>query len=312
MTTSTAPTRVTASGGTPPRTRSPKVRRSRRDKWAIALMLGIPAAVVLGLVWLPTVFTVVLSFARWDGIGGTSSIEWIGTRNYVDAVEAYPPFQQALQNNLLWLGFLFVVPTILGILLAIVLDRNIRGSRLYQSIFYIPVVLSMALIGFIWQLVYSTEGGVLNTLLGTNVDWLGDPDINIWAVMVAAAWRHTGYVMLLYLAGLKAIDPSVREAAVMDGAGPIRTFFSVVFPLMKNTNLLIIVITVIEALRAFDLVWVINKGRNGLELISALVTANVVGEAGRIGFGSALATVMLAISLVFIALYLAIVLRSKD
>lgn len=312
MTTSTAPTRVTASGGTPPRTRSPKVRRSRRDKWAIVLMLGIPAAVVLGLVWLPTVFTVVLSFARWDGIGGTSSIEWIGTRNYVDAVEAYPPFQQALQNNLLWLGFLFVVPTILGILLAIVLDRNIRGSRLYQSIFYIPVVLSMALIGFIWQLVYSTEGGVLNTLLGTNVDWLGDPDINIWAVMVAAAWRHTGYVMLLYLAGLKAIDPSVREAAVMDGAGPIRTFFSVVFPLMKNTNLLIIVITVIEALRAFDLVWVINKGRNGLELISALVTANVVGEAGRIGFGSALATVMLAISLVFIALYLAIVLRSKD
>lgn len=81
---------------------------------------------------------------------------------------------------------------------------------------------------------------------------------------------------------------------------------------MKPTNLLIIVITVIEALRAFDLVWVINKGRNGLELISALVTANVVGEAGRVGFGSALATIMLVISLVFIALYLWIVMRSDD
>ncbi|MCZ4517131.1 sugar ABC transporter permease [Rhodococcus sp. 14-2483-1-1] len=296
----------------PERVKSPKIRRSVREKWTIALMLGVPAMIVIGLVWIPTVFTVILSFARWDGIGGTSSIEWIGTQNYVDAVQAYPPFQQALQNNVLWLVFLFLVPTVIGILLAILLDKNLKGSRLYQSIFYIPVVLSMALIGFIWQLIYSTEGGVLNSLLGTDVDWLGDPDINIWAVMVAAGWRHTGYIMLLYLAGLKAIDPSVREAAVMDGAGPIRTFFSVIFPLMKNTNLLIIVITVIEALRAFDLVWVINKGRNGLELISALVTANVVGEASRIGFGSALATIMLGISLVFIALYLAIVLRSKD
>ncbi|OZD69236.1 ABC transporter permease [Rhodococcus sp. 05-340-1] len=296
----------------PERVKSPKVRRSVREKWTIALMLGVPALIVIGLVWIPTIFTVILSFARWDGIGGTSSIEWIGTRNYVDAVEAYPPFQQALHNNLLWLAFLFLVPTVIGILLAILLDKNLKGSRLYQSIFYIPVVLSMALIGFIWQLIYSTEGGVLNSLLGTDVDWLGDPDINIWAVMVAAGWRHTGYIMLLYLAGLKAIDPSVREAALMDGAGPVRTFFSVIFPLMKNTNLLIVVITVIEALRAFDLVWVINRGRNGLELISALVTANVVGEAGRIGFGSALATVMLLISLVFIALYLAIVLRSKD
>ncbi|KAA0922885.1 sugar ABC transporter permease [Rhodococcus sp. IEGM 1401] len=296
----------------PERVKSPKIRRSVREKWTIAMMLGVPAMIVIGLVWIPTVFTVILSFARWDGIGGTSSIEWIGTQNYVDAVQAYPPFQQALQNNVLWLVFLFLVPTVIGILLAILLDKNLKGSRLYQSIFYIPVVLSMALIGFIWQLIYSTEGGVLNSLLGTDVDWLGDPDINIWAVMVAAGWRHTGYIMLLYLAGLKAIDPSVREAAVMDGAGPIRTFFSVIFPLMKNTNLLIIVITVIEALRAFDLVWVINKGRNGLELISALVTANVVGEASRIGFGSALATIMLGISLVFIALYLAIVLRSKD
>lgn len=296
----------------PERVKSPKIRRSVREKWTIALMLGVPAMIVIGLVWIPTVFTVILSFARWDGIGGTSSIEWIGPQNYVDAVQAYPPFQQALQNNVLWLVFLFLVPTVIGILLAILLDKNLKGSRLYQSIFYIPVVLSMALIGFIWQLIYSTEGGVLNSLLGTDVDWIGDPDINIWAVMVAAGWRHTGYIMLLYLAGLKAIDPSVREAAVMDGAGPIRTFFSVIFPLMKNTNLLIIVITVIEALRAFDLVWVINKGRNGLELISALVTANVVGEASRIGFGSALATIMLGISLVFIALYLAIVLRSKD
>lgn len=128
-------------------------------------MLGLPAAIVIGLVWIPTVFTVILSFARWDGIGGTSTIEWIGPQNYVDAVQAYPPFQQALHNNVLWLAFLFVFPTILGIFLAVLLDRGLKGSRLYQSIFYIPVVLSMALVGFVWQLIYSTDGGVLNTIL---------------------------------------------------------------------------------------------------------------------------------------------------
>jgi multiple sugar transport system permease protein len=115
--------------------------------------------------------------------------------------------------------------------------------------------------------------------------------------------------MLLYLAGLKGVDPSLREAAAVDGASEGRTFFKVIFPVLRPINIIVLVVTVIESLRAFDLVWVINKGRNGLELISALVTQNVVGEASRIGFGSALATIMLVVSLVFITVYLATVLR---
>jgi multiple sugar transport system permease protein len=130
-------------------------------------------------------------------------------------------------------------------------------------------------------------------------------------VLVAAGWKHAGYIMLLYLAGLKGVDPSLREAAAVDGASPARTFFSVVFPVMRPINIIIIVVTVIEALRAFDIVWVINKGTNGLELISTLVTANVVGEASRIGFGSALATIMLVISLVFITIFLWTVMRGE-
>ena len=111
---------------------------------------------------------------------------------------------------------------------------------------------------------------------------------------MAASWRHVGYIMLLYLAGLKGVDPSLREAAKVDGATERTTFFKVVFPVMAPINIIVLVVTVIESLRAFDLVWVINKGRNGLELISTLVTSNIVGEASRIGFGSALATFMLA------------------
>ncbi|HEY4790573.1 MAG TPA: sugar ABC transporter permease, partial [Actinomycetes bacterium] len=178
--------------------------------------------------------------------------------------------------------------------------------------FFLPVVLSLALIGFIWQLIYSRDQGLLNAVLHTQIDWYGDSRWNLWAVLVAAGWKHAGYIMLLYLAGLKGVDPSLREAAAVDGASPARTFFSVVFPVMRPINIIIIVVTVIEALRAFDIVWVINKGTNGLELISTLVTANVVGEASRIGFGSALATIMLAISLVFITIFLWTVMRGEQ
>ncbi len=186
-----------------------------------------------------------------------------------------------------------MVATPFGMFLAVLLDKEMQGSRIYQTALYLPVVLSLALVGFIWQLFYSQDQGLINAVFGTTIDWYGDPSVNIWAVLVAASWRHVGYIMLLYLAGLKGVDPSLREAAAVDGASEVKTFFRVVFPVMRPINIIVLVITVIESLRAFDLVWVINKGRNGLELISALVTQNVVGEASRIGFGSALATIML-------------------
>ncbi|WP_370463000.1 carbohydrate ABC transporter permease [Nocardiopsis sp. FR26] len=298
----------------PGRPRRPSLRNGRADRITLALMLGVPALLVVGLVWLPALATVALSFTRWDGIGGPETIEWIGAQNYVDAFTIYPPFEPALRNNLVWLVVLFAFPTVLGMLLAVLLDRPLRGGSLYQSAFYMPVVLSLALVGFIWQLVYSRDQGLLNAFLALAadappVDWFGDPDINLYAVLVAAGWRHTGYIMLLYLAGLKAVDPSLREAAAIDGAGPVRTFTRVVFPALLPINLVVVVVTVIDALRAFDIVWVINRGRNGLELISALVTSNVIGEASRVGFGSALAVVMLVISLVFIAVYVSTMLR---
>jgi multiple sugar transport system permease protein len=274
-------------------------------------MVLVPALLVLWLVWLPALGSVALSFARWNGFGSLDTIEWVGLQNFDDITGNYPPFWPAIRHNLIWLGFLFVFPTMLGILLAVILDREMKGGRFYQTAFYLPVVLSLALIGFIWQLFYSRDQGLINEVFGTQVDWYGDPDINLWAVLLATAWRHTGYIMLLYLAGLKGVDPALREAAAVDGASEVRTFFSVVFPVMKPINLIVLVIVVIESLRAFDLVWVINKGRNGLEIIAALVSQNVIGEATRYGFGSALAVIMMLISSVFIAIYLRVVFREQ-
>jgi multiple sugar transport system permease protein len=300
-----------AKAAAPRRRGGRRVQVTGTDRVFLVLMVAIPTLLVLGWVWVPAIASVVLSFARWSGVGGLDTIHWIGAENYRNVFTNYPPFYPALRHNLIWLVFLFVLPTLFGIFLAVLLDRELRFTRFYQTAFFLPVVLSLALIGFIWQLLYSRDQGLLNAVFNTQIDWYGDSRWNLWAVLVAAGWKHAGYIMLLYLAGLKGVDPSLREAAAVDGASQARTFFSVVLPVMRPINIIVIVVTVIESLRAFDIVWVINKGTNGLELISTLVTQNVVGEASRIGFGSALATIMLVISLVFITIFLSTVMRGE-
>lgn len=276
------------------------------------LMAAVPTVLVVGLIWFPALFSVILSFTNWNGIGPLSGIQFIGVQNYVDILTIYPPFWPALTHNVLWLLSLFVIFTPLGMFLAVLVDREIRASRFYQTSFYLPVVLSGALIGFIWQLIYSRDQGLLNVVLGTSIDWYGNPDVNLYAAMVANGWRHTGYIMLLYLAGLKGFDPALGEAAAIDGAGQVKTFFLITFPVLRPTNMIVLVITFIDALRAFDLVWIINQGRNGLELIATLVTANIAGEASRVGFGSALATLMLILSSIFIIIQLRIMVKGDN
>jgi multiple sugar transport system permease protein len=131
-------------------------------------------------------------------------------------------------------------------------------------------------------------------------------------VLLFAGWRHTGYIMILYLAGLKAVDPALKEAAVIDGATPVQTFFRVVFPTMRPINVIVLVITVIESLRAFDIVYAINTGRNGLQLLAVLVVDNIIGEASRIGYGSAVAVILMGVTLVFVITYMINILREEN
>ncbi|MFB6678823.1 carbohydrate ABC transporter permease [Streptomyces sp. NPDC056390] len=279
-------------------------RFTRRDLAVLVVLLGIPVLLDIVIIWGPTLASVGLSFTSWDGIG---DIHWVGGENYRNLVDNYPPFWPAVRHNLLWLAFLGLIATPFGLLLAVLIDRGVRFSRFYQSTLYMPVVLSLAVVGFMAQLILGTDQGVVNTLLDNHenpIDWLGDSDINIWMMMLAASWRHTGYVMILYLAGLKSVDPTLKEAAAIDGANARQTFFRVVFPTLRPVNVIVGVITVIESLRAFDIVYAVNKGRNGLELLSVLITDNVIGEASRIGFGSAIAVVLLTVSLGFIVTFL--------
>jgi len=312
---------ATGPGTRVPGARVPGRRRrlrllTRTDRVVLGLMVAVPTAIELVLIWLPSVASVGLSFTRWDGIS-LDDIRAAGLRNYRYTVQDYAPFWPAVQHNLFWLAALSVIATPFGLLFAVLLDQRIRGSRLYQSVFFLPVMLSLALIGIIWRLIYNQNTGLLNSVLGTAsrpiaVDWLGDSGINLWAAIVAASWKHCGYIMILYLAGLKGIDPELKEAAHLDGASGWQAFWRVVFPTMRPINIVVVVITVIEALRAFDIVWVLNKGTNGLELLSALVIRNLIGEGQDIGVGSAIAVALMAVSLVPIVIYLTRVFRRSD
>jgi ABC-type sugar transport system permease subunit len=289
---------------------------TRRDKLVLGLMVGVPLFFDLALVWGPAIVSIFLSFTNWNGIGSPFDAKVIGLKNYENLIGSYPFFWPAVQHNFLWLAWLMFIATPVGMFLAVLLDREIRGTRIYQTIFYIPVVLSLAVIGIIWQLQYAPEQGFINNVLGRAsndnlIDWLGDPSLNLWAALVATSWRHVGYIMVLYLAGLKAFDPALREAATVDGASERQTFFRVVFPVMMPINVVIVVITTIEALRAFDIAYIINHGKNGLELLSTLITNNAISESNRLGFGSAIAVVLLVISLVPIVTFLIRMLREE-
>jgi multiple sugar transport system permease protein len=312
---------------------------TRRDKIILALIVGIPLFLDVALIWGSLVVDLVWSFTDWRGVGnltgGGLGHRAIGLQNYTQLFDGtYPFFWSAVLHNLFWLAFLMFVATPIGILLAVILDGQIKGLAFYRTVFYLPVVLSLALIGIIWQLQYAPDwnrgfiNGTLHVigydlpvvkdlpLVGqwfrdvSTTDWVGGP-LAIIPTVIAATWRHVGYICILYLAGLKSFDPALREAAAIDGANARQTFFRVVFPVMKPINIVIIVITMIESLRAFDLAYITNGGRSPLELLSTLITNNAISESDRIGFGSAIALILAVVSLVPIVGFLVVTMREE-
>lgn len=287
-----------------------------RDRWIALAMVGIPALLHIGLVWIPTISSIFLSFTNWNGIR-FSDMEWVGLKNYDQIFTVFQRnFYQALLNNIVLMIFLFIFPTALGIFLAYLLDKNLRGTRIYQAVYFTPVVLSLAVVGFIWKsVIYSPENGLATQLFADGSrNWLGDQSYlirigevgisrNFIAILIAIAWRHTGYIMVLYLAGLKSVDPTLREASLLDGSNEWQTFRHVIFPSLKPINVVIVVITVIEALRAFDIIYVLDTPRR-TEVLSILTTNNLLGEGGgNVGRGSAYATILFVLCFGFVIWY---------
>ncbi|HYS97660.1 MAG TPA: sugar ABC transporter permease [Candidatus Dormibacteraeota bacterium] len=290
---------------------------TRYDRRVLMLMVGIPLLLEIIFIWWPTLSSILLSFTNYNGVGEVGPQNFVGLKNYQFLFSGYTLFWPAFFHNVIWLAWLAFIATPIGIFFAVLLDRELRGTAFYQSVFFLPVVLSLVIVGFIWELQFSPTEGFINNAFGLTkanniIDWLGNPRINLFAILIAASWRHVGYIMVIYLSGLKSVDPTLREAAKVDGANEFRTFFRVIFPVMAPINTVVAVITTIEALRAFDIAFIVNQGKNGLELLSILITNNSISEASLVGFGSAIAVILLVISLGPIVVFLSRVMRTTS
>ncbi|MSO63982.1 MAG: hypothetical protein CK518_03255 [Actinobacteria bacterium] len=284
---------------------------SRADRTTLAAFVGVPLFFHLLLVWVPAFLTIILSFTYWSGIS-VSRIKWAGLANYKNIFFDTPAFWEAVQNNVIWLVWFAGIATPIGILLAYQIDRQIRGHKFYETAYYLPVVLSLAVTGIIWDFLLRPDGFV-NGLMGRDIDnafsFFGNYDINIYVILTIASWRHIGYIMLLYLAGLKSVDLALREASALDGATEWQTFKKVIFPAMKPVNVIVIVITIIESLRAFDIVYIIYGSRGGLPILGTLVFSNIAGEGASMK-GAAYAVILFLLSIGPIIAYLRTTFRS--
>ncbi|UFU02071.1 sugar ABC transporter permease [Ruania suaedae] len=312
----TATTTATSSSTpAPPRApRPPWVRALRRVPVVVWLFLLVPLAVEAFWVFWPALNSFSLSFTRWNGIGAA---EPVGLGNY-EALLADPTFQTALRNNVIWAVGFGGLSVAIGLALAVALNRPGRGIGLYRAAIYLPMVFSLAVTGLFWRVLYSPDGLVNFSLATVGLSslerqWLADPDVALYAVLVAAVWRQVGYIMVLYLAGLKGVDPALEEAAAMDGANRWQRFSRIVMPQLRSVNGVVFAVTVIDSLRTFDIVWAMTRGGpyNSTHLLSTYMF-----EQGftlvNLGYGSAIAVVIFALAIVFIISYLVRSIRQED
>jgi raffinose/stachyose/melibiose transport system permease protein len=303
---------ITAPDSVQPTRRIQHWRRSL-SPW---LFIG-PALLIYGIVVVyPMVFSIYLSFYRWDGISPTKV--FVGLQNYVALVTGDPVFWIALANNAIWLIIALVLPTSIGLALALVLNSRFRGSQIFRTIFYVPAVLSLAVVGLIWTWMYHPTLGLINQLLelgggkALEHNWLGEPQIALYSVIVAAAWSAAGLPMLLYLAGLQTVPVELLEAAKVEGAGPVRRFLYVTFPLLRETTLIVLAITAINSLKVYDIVYAMTNGgpANKTQVLGTwmyFLTYNY----NTVGRGTAIAVVLFGLTLIFAIPYLRLMVRNR-
>ena len=279
--------------------------------------LFLAPALILYFVWIigPTFYTFYLSTTNWDGVSAPQVMN-NPFAHYERLFTKDRGFMDALVNNVRWLVVFITIPTTMGLLLAMLFNREMKGNRFFKVSFYLPLILSLPVIGLIWSWVYNPRLGLINNFL-TEVlhvsdppGWLGDREIAIWCVIFAAVWRQVGYVMVLYLAGLKNIDPQLMDAAQVDGANRWNLFRYVVFPLLAPVTTIVVVISIIDSLRAFDLVAVMTRGGQNTQVLANYMYIESFNNY-RMGYAAAIAVILFAISLIFIIFYLSRVVKDE-
>lgn len=224
----------------------------------------------------PMIDAVRFSFFDWDG--ASPSMNFVGIENYVQLTKD-DVFLKSLGHNLLWVVLsltLMVVPTLV---LAVLISRVKKGKMFFRAGFYLPSVLSLAVVGVLWSKIYDPMMGPINVFLKSvgleslAKNWLGEPLFVIPALVIASTWAFYGLYLILFLAGLQSIDYSLYEAADIDGAGPISKFWNITIPSLRNTLNVVISMVIIHALKGFALIWIMTQG--GPFYMSELVSTYV-------------------------------------
>ncbi len=251
----------------------------------------------------PIVQSFWLSLFDWDGLGAKT---WIGTANYSE-LWSDPNFYTSLKNNVIWLVlYLLAVP--FGLAIAIFLNQTVRGIRLYKSLFFFPFVISQVVVGLVFSWFYAPGFGLFYKLIewvtGTGVAVLADPNYVTYGIIAAGLWPQTAYCMILYLTGLNNVSPDQVEAARLDGAKGWRMLWYVILPQLRPATFIAVVVTIIGALRSFDLVSIMTDGGpfGSSRVLSFYMYETALSEYGyRMGYGAAIAVVLFLIMMVFIS-----------
>lgn len=281
-------------------------KKTRRVNTKIAPWIFLAPGIAIFALYViyPIISSVSLSFYEWDGLGEKT---WVGLANYVELFHS-DVFWTALKNNALWLILFMLAPPI-GLAIALFLNQQIRGMRLVKSLFFFPFVISQVVVGLVFAWFYDPTFGLLNEFLGffglgpvavlSNENWV------TVGLIAAGLWPQVAYCMILYLTGLNNLDPEQIEAARLDGAKGFRMLWFIIIPQLRPATFIAIVVTVIGALRSFDMVSVMTAGG---PWNSSTVLAYMMYEESifnyRMGYGAAVAVVLFLIMDIYIAYFL--------
>jgi raffinose/stachyose/melibiose transport system permease protein len=244
---------------------------------AVLYLMMLPAfLIVCSIIVFPLLSTIYTSFFYWKGQGFAMS--FVGFENYAN-IFGDPRFLNAIKNNVLWLAMYLVVPVLIGFVLAVLLNTDVRGQNTFKSIFYFPGVISFIATGIIFSLIFNNRSGLINEALrsigleGLATSWLSSRFFALPSIVVASSWQYVGFCMVLFLAALQQVPRELVEAADMDGARFHQKIISIILPAIRPVTTVIIVITIINSIRVFDLVFVMTGGgpANMTEVVGLLM-----------------------------------------
>jgi raffinose/stachyose/melibiose transport system permease protein len=250
----------------------------------------------------PFLNTVYLSFTDWNGVAPAK--DWTGVSNYA-RMFADGAALKAFANNVIWVILGTVSPVILGLFEALLVWTGARASLAFRVLFFLPFVLSLVIVGIVWQWIYNPLFGIVNRVLdgvgleGLSRGWLADPHTALYAVLIAAIWGQTGFCFLILHASLQNVDMSTVEAAMIDGANWFQRARSVIIPQIAPQLTMVTAVTLIGGFSVFDIIYVMTGGGPGnASEVLATYTYKTAFEQNQAGYGSALAMLITVLSLI--------------